>query len=163
MQKGELQLDTETLDTSFYGGRIMKREYDTQHRPIGFTLQTSGSATELKQTHAYNGTSGLVETVSVQQGTASPRVFDYDYVSGTALLDKVETGSGGTLFSLSRDYESGNKRDLVSSIAASYGSGGAITDFDYTYRDDRRRATARQSGTAYADYGKGKRDRLNKY
>ncbi len=150
-----LQLDTETLDATFYGGRKLVREYDTQHRPIGFTLQTSGSATELKQTHAYNGTTGLVETVSVQQGTASPRVFDYDYVPGTALLDKVETGSGGTLFSLDRDYESGNQRDLVSSIAASYGSGSAITDFDYTYRDDRRRATARQSGTASADYGDG--------
>jgi len=152
-----LQLDYETLDATFYAGRKVVRQYDTTHRPIGFTLKTSANAVELQQTHAYDGTTGLLASVSAQQGTGSPRVFGYTYESGTALLDKMSTGSGGTLFSLDRDYEniSGPKRDLVASIQATYGAGAAITDFDYTYRDDRRRDTAKQTGTAFADYGDG--------
>ena len=67
-------------------------------------------------------------------------------------MDQLSTGSGGSLYALSRTYESGAERDLLASITATYGGGGAISQHDYTYNTARQRVSAKQSGSAFADY-----------
>lgn len=74
-----------------------------------------------------------MQTIAPQQAALTARTFTYGYVSGTALLDTLSTGSGGSLFEVARTYEtisSATKRDLVASIEATYGGGAAITKHD---------------------------------
>lgn len=68
-------------------------------------------------------------------------------------MDKLSTGSSGTLYELVRTYETGSQRDLLAGIEAKYGGGSAIARHDYTYNNARQRVSAKQSGSAFADYG----------
>jgi len=130
-----LALERENLP-AYYGSRVLRPQYDSQHRRAGFQLGTSGTpGDDLTQTLTYAGGTGLLGTLETRQASLSPRTHTYGYVSGTALVDQLSTGSGGSLYALSRTYESGAERDLLASITATYGGG-----------------SAKQSGSAFADY-----------
>ncbi len=144
--------DKETLP-AYFGNRVLTRAYDAYHRPAGFQLGTAGDPdADLTRSLALAAATGLLSTVQTQAASLPARTFTYGYLSGTALVDTLSTGSGGSLYELDWGYEADNKRDLVASLEARYGAA-AVTRYDYTYNNARQRVSSKQSGSAFADYG----------
>jgi RHS repeat-associated protein len=131
---------------SYYGGRRLTRAYDSFHRTVGFSLGIAGSPwRDLSQVYTYNSLGRLENIVTTPSGQ-SARTFTYTYNSGGLL----EGYSVGSLFSVSRGYEP--NRNLLTSIDSKY-NGTTRTRYDYTYNTVSQRASNKQSGDAFADFG----------
>ena len=153
-----LELESEQLDSSFYGGRYLSRLYDTATgtsgttgtiagRPIGIRLGSSeNSSSELLQKYTYSDV-GQFAQVQVQNGGAS-RNFAYTYLSTSPLVSGYSDPSGS--FSVSRAYEA--HRDLLTSIKGNW-STTAVTEYDLTHNSIYQTSSVVQSGTAFSSYG----------
>ena len=110
-----------------------------------------GSAGELEQTYDLSGQLRVGSLTSKSENNTVSRSFAYAYETGTDWFKSVSSGSGG--FAHSRTYDP--NQPFLNSVAATWNGGAAITAYDYTYDARGLRATARQSGSAFADYGTG--------
>lgn len=150
---------------AFYGSRLLTRLYDSstanasgtgtlKGRSAGYELGVTGdTARDLRSAWAFTDQPRL-NTISAALNGGAAQDFTYGYVDDSALLDGyTATAAGaGAAFTVSRDYE--ERRDLVTRLEAQWGTASdkTRTRFDYTYDALGRRQTAKQSGTAYADY-----------
>lgn len=147
--------------SSFFDSRRLTRLYDAtsgtggtfgghtigtfEGRAAGYELGTTANPDrDLRLNHTYSNQNRFVGVSSgANEGTAVD--FVYAYESGSRLIDGYTVGN----FSTSRDYE-GN-RDLVSRIESKW-STTSLARFDFTHDARYQRTTAKQSGTAFADY-----------
>ncbi|WP_438483189.1 RHS repeat-associated core domain-containing protein [Oleiharenicola lentus] len=154
------RLSSEAL-SSFYGSKQITQLYEDSNsssatfgsyavgtrrgRPVGFELGTSlDSDSDLHQHYTYSNLHRLVGVTS-RTGSLAGQDFIYSYTASSGLLDGYTAGN----LTISRDYEP--KRDVLARIEAKW-SGSSLTRFDYTADILGRRETAKQSGTAFADY-----------
>ena len=142
-----LQLTAETLDSTFYDGLVLTRQYQTGHephglkgRPSGYSLGTQPSPVA-SAAYSYT-TQGRLHTIS--DGTDT---FTYDYKSNSNLLASIE----GPVHAVSYSYEP--NRDLMSSIDNKAGnlSGSSISKYTYGHDALNRRTSRVQQGTAFED------------
>jgi RHS repeat-associated protein len=141
-----LQLDTISL-SSYYGSRVLSQHYDEIKRAAGFRLGTSGApSADLSQTHGYSSL-GRFESVASASSAQSSRTFSYSYNTG-GLVSGM--GASSSTFAVTRAYEP--YRDLLTSIDSKWDFT-SRTRYDYTYNALAQRATAKQSGDAFADFG----------
>ncbi len=158
------RMDSEALDPGFYASRVISRNYDGtsgtggtygQYTPgtfkgryIGYDLGIVGNTA--RDQHIAYTTSNLARFVGVdtRTTTGSPRDYVYNYYSSSSLLGGYTMGS----LSIIRGYEP--QRNLLTSIDSQW-SGSSYTRYDYTSNALGQRVTARQSGSAFADYGQG--------
>ena len=118
-------------------------------RPWGYQLGISGNVDrDLDLTQAYSDHRRVVG-VNMHLEKGSVRDFVYTYHASAALLTGYNVG--GTFFA---EYAYESSRDLVSRVEGKW-NGTSVTRFDFTYDDRRQRRTARQSGSAFADYYSG--------
>lgn len=157
------RLESELLPSFFGSSRLMTQLYDgvgsgvswngyttalVTGRPSGFTLGIVGNTIrDLQQKYTYSNASRFVG-VSARAGAGLAQDFVYGYKTSSALIDGYTAGS----FATSRDYES--TRDMVTRLEAKWGTT-SLTKFDFTSDTVGRRQTARQSGSAFADYYSG--------
>ncbi|MEJ1974198.1 MAG: RHS repeat-associated core domain-containing protein [Lacunisphaera sp.] len=143
---------TSTTLPSFYGTRAWTALYDNSNlagRSLGFQLGSSaGSAADLEQDYAWSGDGRFDTLATKRSGNSVTRTFDYSYLANTPFVSGIAV-TGGHPFSVSRGYES--NRDLLSTIDSQW-SGASVARFDYTHDERYQRATAAQSGSAFADY-----------
>lgn len=147
-----LRLDALDLP-AFYGSRVLTRQYDAIKRPTGFLLGTTVNASaDLTQTYSYQAASGRLDWIDTASSAQTVRRFAYNYaLTGSSLVSGYQTGVSGTnLFQTLRGYEA--HRNLLSSLASQW-NGTARTSYAYTYNALGQRATAKQSGNAFADFG----------
>jgi len=155
------RLDNETLP-AYFGSRLLSHEYESANgttgtfngyttgtvkgRPNGIDLGIVGNTT--RDLHQYYTASNLGQFLGVtsQVGAASAQDFVYSYVASSRLPGGY---TAGTSFKVSKGYET--LRDVVSNVQTSWGST-SLSSFDFTYNGNRHRTTAKQSGTAFADY-----------
>ncbi len=153
--------DSETLDASFYASRVVTRTYDgstsiggtygpytsgfVKGRYTGYDLGVAGNTS--RDQHISYATSNLARFVGVNTRvtSGSARDYVYSYQAGTRLLAGYTMGS----FTVSRGYEL--QRDLITNIQASW-NGSPVSRYDYNYNAMGQRYTAKQSGSAFADY-----------
>lgn len=166
------RLASETLPTFFGTARTMNQLYENTNGPdgttfgatqaytvgrlkgraVGFDLK-NGATTELHQHATFTNLTRFVGITSSGAGLPT-RDFAYDFTPNSRLVAGYIVD--GTGFAVARGYEP--TRDLLTSIDATWTAGApAVTShlsrFDYTYNALGQRATAQQSGTAFADYG----------
>jgi RHS repeat-associated protein len=159
------RLDNEALDASFYGSRIITRAYDSasgiggtygsytpgffKGRYTGYDLGVAGNTA--RDQHIAYTTSNLARLVGVTTRTTTGTQRDnvYNYNASSSLVTGYAMGS----FSLTRTYEA--QRNVLSSIYAQWNSGTPLTRYDYTVNTLGQRTTAKQSGSAFADYVQG--------
>jgi RHS repeat-associated protein len=159
------RLDNETLDSGFYASRVLTRLYDTasgigggygpytpgffKGRYIGFELGVAGN--QARDQHLNYTTSDLGRFVGVNTRVTvgAARDYVYSYTPSSALISGYAMGP---FFGVNRNYEP--QRDVLSSIEGKWG-GTAVTRYDYTVNALGQRTTAKQSGSAYADYSTG--------
>lgn len=159
------RLDSETLPAGFYASRVLSRRYNTTtgvggnygpHTPgfitgryQGFELGVAGDpARDYHQNYTWSNLGRFVG-VNTRTTTGAARDYVYNHQSGSALLSGYVMGS----LTLSRGYET--QRDLPTSVEAKWGANAALVRFDYTYNALAQRRTAKQSGSAFADYWTG--------
>lgn len=140
---------------AFYGSRTWTLLYENSGmvgRYLGFQLGASaGDSGDLEQRYAYSA-DGRLDTLTTKRSNGNAtRTFDYSYFPNTAFVCALSTlsGAGSDAFTLTRDYES--NRNILASIEGKWGSS-TITRYDYTYDAKGQRTTAKQSGSAFADY-----------
>ena len=167
-----LEMESEELDNSFYGGRYLSRLYNTSStvtggsfgpysatssvagRPIGFQLGSSeNSSGDLYQSYAYTDR-GLFAGVHAQTGSGSARNFAYTYLTSSGVIvSSLVAGYSdyGNSFSTSRTYES--NRDLLSTIQGKWSSS-VHTEFDYVHNGLYQTSSVVQTGSAFTpEYG----------
>lgn len=145
---------TAEAESSFYGSRVVTRNYDETAivgRVNGFEIgSTAGDNGDLQQTFGFT-TTGRFSTIasSLSPSLSAPtHTFRYGYLANSGLLQSV--GLDNSAFTITRSYEA--HRDIITSINAQW-STASRTKFDYTYDERGMRASAMQSGDAFADYG----------
>ncbi|MGJ8653801.1 MAG: RHS repeat domain-containing protein [Opitutaceae bacterium] len=140
-----LQLDTETLDSTFYQGHILARSYEDgtetnghSGRSSGYSLKDSGGTTSVSSaTYGYE-TTGRLQTVS--SGTDS---FTYGYEPNSNLLASLTAPQ----HSVTYDYE--DNRNVMTEIDNKLsGATTSLSKYTYTYDDLGRRDDRTQSGSA---------------
>lgn len=137
---------------TFYGTRTQTMLYEgtgMAGRYLGFQLgTTAGDATDLEQRYAFSA-DGRFDTLTTKRASNGvTRTFDYSYYASTPYVAGF-TITGGHSFSTARDYES--NRNVLKSIDSKWGTP-SVTRYDYTYDARGQRSTAKQSGSAFADY-----------
>jgi len=142
-------LDTETFDNTFYNSRVVKRGYDTALRDVGFTI-TNGTTTELSQAATMAGATTLLDHIDATN--SSSRTFSYGYKPSLSLVDNYATG-GSSGYKASYDYDgtSAARRTRVEGAWSTV----SVTRFDLTYDAVGFVQSAKQSGSAFADYYSG--------
>lgn len=142
-----LQLDTETLDATFYDGHELTRQYEDgtetnglDGRDKGYTLYDGGQTSVSAATYGYD-TTGRLKTVT--DGTDT---FTYAYETDSNLLASLTAPQHNVAYT----YET--NRDLMTVIDNRAGSTGVSPVSTYTYGHDElgRRNTRQQSGSAIA-------------
>ena len=147
------RLETERLDTAFFGGRSLRTLYesgDAVGRVRGFEL-SAASTVELSQGYGF-GAGGRVASVQAahrESGSLVSRTFQYGYLANSALVQSLSI-EGAHPFTLNRRWAA--DRDLLTSIDTRW-SAAMVADYDYGYDDAGRRTSRVQSGSAFADYG----------
>lgn len=143
-----LQLDTETLDSTFDSGRILKRNYQDGTetngllgRMAGYALTTSDGITNLA-TAAYTfNSNGRLGTVG--DGTDT---FTYAYLANSDLLDLI-TGPVHTV-----DYSYETNRDVRTLVenTETVGTSSVVSSYAYRYDGLGRRTDVVNEGSAFA-------------
>jgi hypothetical protein len=148
------QLAKENL-SSYYGSRLRTAEYDGQGRGIGFKIGTSANdSADLEQAGGYVAASGLLDHMGTASNSGTVRTITYGYLTGASLVSNYYVGATAmTDFAMTYDYDatSAARRNLVQ---GQY-KGSAVTRFDLAYNDRGFTSTAKQSGSAFADYTTG--------
>lgn len=139
-----LQLDTETLDSSFYEGQVLQRTYQDGSeinglpgRSFGYRLKDSGSTTTISSVDYSYDTLGRLQTLT--DGTDT---FTYGYRPATNLLDSLTAPQHSVRYT----YEP--NRDLMIRIDNQV-SGNSFSTYAYSYDALGRRRDRSQSGTAF--------------
>ena len=150
------ELDSLSLDSNFYFGRILTQKYNSDGllpgRPTGFQLgNSSNPSADLSQTFGYTGQGHYSSFGTVSQGGANSVTFNYGYMSNAPLVSSIGI-AGNSNYAVSRGYEA--HRNLLTSITNNWGSG-TVTQFNYGYNALQQRTFSMQSGSAYADYYSG--------
>ena len=131
-----LQLDYETLDTTFYQGHRLQRRYDNSTgRSTGYELQNSASSALSAVSYSYEP-SGRLSTVS-----DGSDIFTYGYEPESNLLASITAPK----HSVSYKYEA--NRDLMT-IIDNQVSEASISKYKYNYDALGRRFDRSQSGSA---------------
>ncbi|MGH8020427.1 MAG: RHS repeat-associated core domain-containing protein [Opitutaceae bacterium] len=153
------RLEREELG-GFFGNRWFSRLYETGSivgREAGFQLGVLGNLhSDTKQLWYYQANTGRVQGVQSSyagQAFPFPRTFVYGYKLNSNLLEDltiVETSGNPSPFSVTRTPKS--DRDLPETIDSRW-LGASVARYDCTYINVHRRETAKQSGTAFGDYG----------
>ncbi len=135
-----------------YGTRTVTPLYESTGmvgRYLGFQLGASaGDAADLEQRYTYSA-DGRFDTLATKRNSNTvSRTFDYAYLTNAPFVSALSI-TGGHAFTLTRGYET--SRNLLASIEGKWGAD-PITRNDYTSDARGQRTTAKQSGSAYADY-----------
>ena len=154
----------------FYGGRVVTELYESAnivgaangfytHAPAtvrgrsrGFQIGVIGSAVNLardrNETLTYSS-HGRIVGVSSRPGTSPQRDFVYGYAPNSSLVSGYTSGA----FAQAIAFEP--KRDLPRQIATTSTAPAlaTITQHDYVHNARGERESAKQSGTAFADFG----------
>lgn len=141
------KLTSETLDTDFFGGRVLTYQMDstgtgTLGRTTGFTLSgASGTGTDTSATYGYD-TYGRFEKLWLPSGSA----FTYAYTANANLIASITHTDG---WSETQSYET--TRNTLASISGKYG---AAVKAQYAYVSDSlgRRTSKVESGESYNRY-----------
>jgi RHS repeat-associated protein len=160
------RLDNETLDASFYASRVITRNYNsTSGTGGGYGPHTQGTlkgrysgydlgiaSDPARDQHVAYTTSDLARFVGVysRTTTGTGRDFVYNYVGNSSLIGGYTVGSPA--FTVTRGFEP--QRDVLTSIDSTW-SGASVTRYDYSSNSLFQRVTAKQSGSAFADYVQG--------
>lgn len=139
-----LQLETETLPSAYFGGRILTQTYQGSGsgllpgRAAGYKLGTSGTPDQdLEVEYGYD-VKGRVETVASGAGA-----YTYGYVSNSDLL----SGVAGPVATTTYAYEA--NRD-VKTVVWNKVRSTTISKYTYQYDALGRRSSRAQEGTAFA-------------
>lgn len=141
------KLTSETLDTAFFGGRVLNYQMDstgtgTLGRSTGFTLSgPSGSGTDTSVTYGYDSY-GRFATL----GTPSGSTFTYAYTANANLVASITHGAG---WSETMTYDP--TRNLLTSISGRHGSTVKV-QAAYAYDTLGRRTSKVDSGEIYNRY-----------
>ncbi|NBB77844.1 MAG: hypothetical protein GVY36_00095 [Verrucomicrobia bacterium] len=127
-----LQLDTETLDTTFYDGLELTRSYDALGRSTGYSLNDSASSALSAVNYSYES-SGRLSTVS--DGTDT---FTYAYENNANLLASLT----GPVHSVGYDYE--GDRNLMTNVDNKV-SGISMSVYSYQYNELGQRGARTQT------------------
>jgi len=139
---------------SFYGTRHYTALYESGGgtmigRYLGFQIGSSvGSSADLEQVYAYSADGRFDTLTSKRSSNSVTRTFDYSYLTNTPFVSALAI-TGGHNFTLTRSYES--NRNLLASIEGKWGAT-TVTRYDYAHNALSQRTTAKQSGSAFADY-----------
>ncbi len=140
---------------AFYNSRVVTSLYENETsglvgRYLGFQLGASvGSNSDLEQAYSY-APSGRLETLASRSaGNSISRTFRYGYLANSPLVETL-TIEGSHPFTVTRGYHP--DLDLLASIETKW-SASAVVRYDYTYNGRYQRESAKQSGSAFADYG----------
>ncbi|OIQ89998.1 tRNA(Glu)-specific nuclease WapA precursor [mine drainage metagenome] len=149
-----LVLTSETLDSSFYGGRVLTQKYDsasgTAGRNTGYTL-SSGSTTEQDIGYGYDsyGRFSSLSTLSPTLSSSSAS-FTYSYASGSNLIYTVADSDSG--WTQTRTWNA--TRNLLDSIETIVNTT-AKSQFAYAYDAWGRRTSVVRTGEMYSRYENG--------
>jgi RHS repeat-associated protein len=162
------QVDAETLDSTYYNGRVLTRLHDAitaisspnsyanytaavlRGRPSGIELGVAGSTDrDLHVGHAYNDLGQFVGVNTRKAGNPA-RDYVYTYQTNSNLVSGYVAYGSGVDFSTVRAYE--DQRNVLTSVQ-NYQGAATVARFDCTTDSVGRRSTVKQSGTAFADYG----------
>lgn len=145
------RLQSATLP-SFYGSRVFTSLYETTGdvgRPRGYQLGSAvGSTADLEHSYTFTAGGRFETLVGNRAGNSVSRTFRYGYLANSSLIETLSID--GHAFSVSRSYEP--NRDLLTAIDSKY-STASVTRYDYTYNTRYQREAAKQSGSAFPDYG----------
>jgi len=138
-----LQLDTETLDGTFYDGMVLTRAYEDGTQPNGLPGRDAGhtlggTPSPVSAAYGYD-TAGRLKTVSDGTDTLA-----YTYEPDSNLLATIE----GPVHAVAYDYE--DNRDVMTGIdnRATDLQGATLSRYGYTYDALGRRDDRTQSGSA---------------
>ena len=144
------RITSETLPSTYFGGRIMTQLYDAVYRPDGFQLGTSTTpAADLSQSYGYDATTGLVTSLSTTPSGQTARAFNYTYLANSSMYTGYNTTVAAGTYTMGYSYQPSTNLRLSSE--ATFGST-VISQFDRTYNSRGLLQAVRQSGTAFADY-----------
>jgi len=152
-----LELSNETLDSSFYAGRVISENYNTDGllpgRDCGFQMSKGGAA-ELTQNANFKNNGYFDNLATSSQSGGNAVTFKYSYLSNAPMLQGI-TINGNSSYGVTYGYET--QRNLLTSVQNNWGTGaaGTVTRFDYSYNPLGQRYAAMQSGTAFTDYFSG--------
>jgi RHS repeat-associated protein len=135
----QLKPDQEIFPASFFGGRILTRQYDSLNRDAGFQLGVTGNLNgDHEVAYGYDAAGRLA---GVQDPNAT---WTYAFAANSANLVSGVTNGTKTI---SYTYETG--RNAVTGIENKVGS---TTVSNYTYTNNRlgQRTARSQSGTVFA-------------
>lgn len=169
------ELDTESLDTSFYSSRVLTTVYNSVNgsgetnglyvpgyvpgRTVGFTLGSAGSPSrDLQQNLTYSNIGQLMGVHTVASASAAKDIYyAYGQPSGSngsyaGLMSGYSIANGAnSTFSVSYLYDP--QRPLMTSVRSQWsGSSTPITQFDYTNSSTGQRLSEMKSGAAFGDY-----------
>lgn len=169
-----LQIDSETLPSSFYGNRVLTTVYNGQTsgdsgtfgsymvgsvegRPAGFELGVAGNPGRDLQEGIVVSSAGQIVGVQSQTGSGSQRSFTYSYggqgaPGGTYAGLPSGYSVSSSSFAVAYGYES--QRPYLTAVDSQW-SGAAVARFDYTNTAIGQRASAMMSGSAFSDYFSG--------
>lgn len=149
-----LVLTSETLDNSFFGGRVLTLKYDsasgTAGRSTGYTL-SSGATTEQDIGYGYDsyGRFNSLSTVSPSLSSTSVS-FTYTYAPGSDLISAVVDSDSG--WTQTRTWNAA--RNLLDSIGTIVDTT-AKAQFAYAYDAWARRTSVVRTGEMYSRYENG--------
>lgn len=151
----------------YYGDRLVTQLYESAsavgsengfytHKPAtvrgryyGFQIGITGNLARDRQETLTYSNHGRIAGVSSRPGSSASRDFVYSYAANSSLVSGYTAGS----FTQSIVYES--HRDLPTQVKTTWSAPAlaTIAQFDYLYNGRGERESAKQSGTAFADFG----------
>ncbi len=161
------RLDNETLDAGFYSSRVLTRLYDStsaigapnsygpytpgffKGRYQGYELGVAGNQARDQHLNYTWSDQGRFVGVNTRVTAGAARDYVYNYVPSSALIGGYAMGGS---FNVARGYET--QRNVLTSLDSRWNAS-SLTRYDYTANILGQRTTAKQSGTAYADYAAG--------
>jgi RHS repeat-associated protein len=137
--RSDLKVSTESLDSTFYNGRVLTTTYDPNvpGRPNGYSF--NGGVT-VGLTLGYDAATAQVSSVTGTLGGAST-TFNFGYAAGTDWVDSVTNGSYTRSMPLVQKY------DVISSATTTWG-GSQLGNFVAKFNDVRGLCTGQDSGSS---------------
>ena len=133
---------------AFYNNRVMTCLYNESGlvgSSKGFQLGTASALNAEGEQSFTLDAAGRVSTVLANLSASNSRTYTYGYEANSSLVGGYTSGS------LSVDYDYEAHRDLRTKVESKFGTV-LKSRYDYTYNDLQQRDSAKQSGTAFADY-----------
>lgn len=147
-----LQPSTETLDSTFYSGKVITKTYQSTGtgelpgRDAGFEIGTTQDPdADAAVTYGYDAC-GRFGTLGWDAGTI-PGNATYSYVANSNLVGGYSIQEASAMISIARAYES--TRDLVDYVQNSVDAA-VVSKYDYTNDAIGRRTDAVMTGSAFS-------------